>query len=216
MKDTAVLVTTYTGGKGPELKRHMTKTICKSLQEQGNYVLLASHSTIDEETQSYCNHFIYDADNSFKLNGHPNRDWYHPVAEFKSMHDAVAIFKRMGFKNFLKVTYDIDPNVNYAEIIEKCKQTGMKAVTARWHNVLTTMGTMLFFTEIEFFEKTFGLQEVYKFDRNIEDMWFESAAQKNLIHEVMILPTYEDFFGHNIKSYAGQYEEGTRFLDYPY
>jgi hypothetical protein len=214
MNDTAILVTTYTGGNEPEKKKQMTKNICEALSKTGHFVLLASHSPISEETQQFCNYFIYDADNTFQINGMPYRNDHHPVAEFKSMHDAIRIFKRLGFKNFLKVTYDNDPVVDYADIIQQCKNTGKRAVTARWHGVPTTMGTMVFFTEIDFFELTFGLHEVRRFDTNIEDCWYSCVAEKGGLGETLILDSYDDFFGHKILSYADC--GGTQFKDYPY
>ena len=61
-KDTAILVTAYTGGNDPVYhscgddnavlrKRLMAKTLVKYLSQTGYYICLSSHSTLDEETQ---------------------------------------------------------------------------------------------------------------------------------------------------------------------
>ena len=128
-KDTAILITAYTGGNDPEYfktgndsvihqKRHMAKTLAKYLKETGYYVCLSSHSTLDEETQRYCHSFIYDSDNRWQIDGVPNRP-NHGVAEMTAIHNGLNVLSRYGFKNVLKLCYDQHPDLNYKKLIGK-------------------------------------------------------------------------------------------------
>lgn len=210
MNDTAIIVTTYCGGNHEQDKRKMTNTICKNLSKAGHFLVLASHSPIDMETQNYCDIFIYDKDNSFYFNGVPKKhirnyqgyimDGNHGVAELTSTHNGIkALPKR--FKYFLKLTYDLSPEVNYHDIIEKCKNTGKKMVTSRWGNDIT-LGTMMHFCEIDFFNETLSMNDLYRCEKDLENVWFDSIGDRNLFDKIHILDSYENFFGYNIIQYA--------------
>ena len=128
-KDTAILITAYTGGNDPEYhscgdqeavmrKRMMTKTLVKYLKESGYYICLSSHSTLDEETQNMCHSFIYDSDNRWQIDGIPNRP-NHGVAEMSAIQNGLNVLSRYGFKNVLKLCYDQHPDLDYTKLIKK-------------------------------------------------------------------------------------------------
>jgi len=94
MIDTAIIVTSYCGGNHQEAKRKMTKTLCKMLSEKDHYVILATHSPIDSETQEYCDIFVYDKDNRFSFDGIPQRTTNHGVAELTLMRNAVNLIPK--------------------------------------------------------------------------------------------------------------------------
>lgn len=215
MKDTAIIITSYCGGTAPDAKRKMTKTLCKRSKQLHNFVCLASHSSIDEETQEYCDMFVYDANNSFKVNGLPTLDHVngHGVAELVSTHNAVNLIERLGFKYFLKLAFDSDPNADYNEVIYKSRETNKKLVTG--NAGANTLGTHAYFCEIEFFKNTFSLNEVYRCDKfhggNAEFVWFDSISEKGSLDDVLVLE-FHDFFGHDIRGFS--HNGGTFVRDY--
>lgn len=217
MDDTAIIVTAYCGGAVENEQRKMTKSLCKSLYEKGHFVILASHSTIDLETQQYCHMFVYDSNNDFHVDGVPQSNRSHSVAELTSIHNALKLLPKR-FKYVLKVCFDNSPKIDYADIIEKCKQTGKRCVTGRWVPMEITLGLNLMFFEPEFFQETLSLKELYRYDMvpNIEHAWFDSVVEKGLLdevhREVYDLPPY--FFGHNIQQYS--HDGGQWVREYPY
>jgi hypothetical protein len=119
-EDTAVVVTAYCDGQNPEEKRKMAKTLVKSLKEKGHYVCMTTHSILDEETQSYCDAYLYDRNNPWQINGQPTRP-KHAVAELILMHTANDFVQKYGFKNVFKMTFDLSPNLDVHEIINRSK-----------------------------------------------------------------------------------------------
>ncbi len=212
MNDTAIIVTSYCGGNFQEEKRKMTKTICKMLSEKGHYVILTTHSPIDADTQNYCDVFVYDKDNRFSFDGIPQRTTNHGVAELTLMRNAVNLIPK-GFKYLLKMAYDNKPDLDYHDIIQKCKETGKKAVTAKWGNDVT-LGTQMYFSEIEFFNETLSMNELHRCEKDLEYVWYDSVKDKNLLGQVHILDIYRNFFGHDVLQYANA--AGTSVDHYPY
>jgi hypothetical protein len=212
MIDTAIIVTTYCGGNYEAEKRRMTQTICKKLTEKGHFVILTSHSMIDMETQSYCDLFVYDKDNRFSFDGVPQRTTNHGVAELTLMRNAVNLIPK-GFKYLLKMAYDNKPDLDYHDIIQKCKETGKKAVTAKWGNDLS-LGTQMYFSEIEFFNQTLSMNELWRCEKDLEYVWYDSVNEKGLLDQVHILDIYRNFFGHDVLQYA--HAGGTHVDPYPY
>lgn len=212
MRDTAVIVTSYCGGNYEEEKRKMTKTICKRLYESDHFTVLASHSIIDAETQKYCDLFVYDRDNRFSFNGVPNRTTNHGVAELTSVHNAIKILPKQ-YKYILKMSYDNQPDLDYHDIILKCKETGKKAVTAKWGNDVT-LGTQMYFSEIDFFKQTLSMNELYRCEKDLEYVWYDSVREKDLLIDVHLIDIYRNFLGHNVLQYA--HSAGTFIDHYPY
>ena len=149
--DTAVLITSYTGFKNPEIKRMMLNSLVNHLDDGVTFICVASHSPVDVETQNHCNLVIYDPNNSWQICGIPYRP-NHGVAELTSIHNGINALKRFGFKYILKQCFDVCPVVNYNTMINKCKAMNKKLVT---YENATDLGTLMFFSEIEFFEKHF-------------------------------------------------------------
>ena len=212
MNDIAIVVTSYCGGNHQEEKRKMTKTICKMLSEKGHYVILTTHSPVDADTQNHCDVFVYDKDNRFSFDGVPQRTTNHGVAELTLMRNAVKLIPA-EFKYLLKMAYDNKPDLDYHDIIQKCKETGKKAVTAKWGNDIT-LGTQMYFSEIEFFKQTLSMSELYRCDKDLEYVWYDSVKDKNLLDQVHVLDLYRNFFGHDVLQYA--HAAGTLVDHYPY
>lgn len=212
MIDTAIIVTTYCEGNFQQEKRKMTKTICKRLSDAGHFVVLASHSIIDTDTQEYCDLFVYDKNNSFSFDGVPVRQTNHGVAELTSIHNALKILPD-NIKYFLKVAYDNQPDLDYHDLITKCKMTDKMAVTAKWGNDIT-LGTHMYFSNVEFYKQTLSLNELYRCEKDLEYVWYDSVKDKNLLDEIHLIETYNDFLGHNIRQYA--HSGGTFVEHYPY
>lgn len=214
---TGIIVTTHCAGAGEEMKRKMTKTICKTLSRAGNILCLASHSTIDEETQSYCDGFVYDKDNSFQIDGKPETNLTHGMAELKSIHNAINFFERFEITHFLKVAYDNIPSVDYGDIIRKCENicaAGDKnMVTAYWGNN-HSLGTHVFFSSIEFFKKHLTLKTPEIYQEQLEQNLFYHFQNKNILNEVYIIDNYRDFLGHEFIQYS--HAGGSRVDHYPF
>lgn len=212
MNDTAIIVTSYCGGNFQEEKRKMTRTLCKMLTEKGHFVILATHSPIDIETQNYCDLFVYDRDNRFSFDGVPQRTTNHGVAELTLMRNAVALIPK-GFKYLLKMAYDNKPDLDYHDIIQKSKESGKKAVTAKWGNNVS-LGTQMYFSEIEFFNQTLSMDELWRCEKDLEYVWYDSVNEKGLLDQVHIHDIYRNFFGHDVLQYA--HSAGTFIDPYPY
>lgn len=214
---TAVIVTTHCAGVGESEKRKMTKTLCKTLSNSGLFVCLASHSSIDEETQLYCDGFIYDKDNSFQIGGKPESNLTHGMAELKSVHNAVNFLSRFGYTHFLKVAYDNIPTVDYKDIVDKCDRicaTGNKQmVTAYWGNDYS-LGTHVFYSSIEFFKEAMPLTTPDVYQEQLEQKLFSNFRDRCLLHKVYIIENYNNFLGHEFIQYS--HAGGSRVDNYPF
>jgi organic radical activating enzyme len=191
--DTAVIVTSYCGEPNPDKKRHMTKTLCKNLKEQGLFVCLASHSTIDEETQKYCDVFVYDKDNTFSVGGIPSEGLTHGVAELTSLHNAINSLQRFGFKNIVKVTFDVNPTIDFVSLIDRSKAHEKKLVSPGWGISITTV---CFFVDIEFFKILLPLnvEVLSKFsNKTLEEVLFDMVNENNLNENYQKYDSYESY-----------------------
>jgi hypothetical protein len=224
MNDTAIVIAAYTYGASPEIefaKRYMTKTLVKNAKKSGYPVCLTTHSTIDEETQKMCNVYIYDENNSYKVNGLPMNDHVHGygVAHLVAVHNAINVLERMGVKRILKLCYDNVPNIDYKELVEKCITTGKKAVTAKWGNNIT-LGDHMYFADIDFLRETFNLNEVWRCDKfthlggDMEYVWFDSVAEKGKLNDIHLIENYNNFFGFNILQFVEG--GGIHIRNYPF
>jgi hypothetical protein len=213
LNDTAVIVTAFFGPHETEKKKYMAKILCRNLKNSGLFTCLSSHSTIDEETQLNTNLSIYDADNSFQINGQPTVVHNHGVAELTSMHNAANALKRFGFKYIFKLPFDIMPELNFNEVIADCKATGKPLVTGRWDNDVT-IGTFSFFADIDFFLGTFPLSEVWRCEKDLEYAWFDSVEEKGLMKHVHFCSGYNNFMGKNFTQFSEG--AGTNLTDYPF
>ena len=215
MNKVAMLVTTYTGGIDQDEKRYMRKTMCRKLKEQGHYVCLASHSTIDRETQSYCDYFIYDADNSFQHKGQPVTGGNYGIAIMRSTENALMKLKSLGFTHFFKVDYDNPPDIDYHALIADCEATGKKCVTTNWGD-LESFSTMALYCEIDFYLKTLNLDEnAHLVNQFLEGVWYRIIASKGLLVDVYVPGYTNNFFGRDIVSYYGN-GGTTKMGSYPY
>jgi len=212
--DTVVIVTSYCGEPNSERKKHMTKTLCKKLKEQGLFVCLASHSKIDEETQSYCDVFVYDADNSFQINGQPTIDFNHGVAELTSIHNAINSVHRFGFKNMLKLSYDVNPTIDFNSLIERSKSHEKQMVSARWHYSRETIGTISFFSTIEFYKECLPLTELHRFTMAVEDVLYHIIREKGWFNYVELFDNFETYLQNDHIQFC--HDGGKRMEEYPY
>ena len=198
-KDTAILVTAYTGGNDPVYhscgddnavlrKRLMAKTLVKYLSWSGYYVCLSSHSTLDEETQNYCHSFIYDSDNRWQIDGVPNRP-NHGVAEMSAIHNGLNVLSRHGFKNVLKLCYDQHPDLNYPKLINKFESINKKLITLQDNYGI---GTLCFFGDIQFVKDTFSMNEIWRCEGAVERAWLGSIRDKELTEQIHGYSTYDE------------------------
>ena len=221
MHKVAIVVTTYTGGQESELKSRMTKTLCKRLSELRLFdlpfhVCLVSHSPIDIETQNYCHSFIYDADNSFQINGLPVDNLTHGMAELKSVHNAVNYLKRFGFTHFFKLTYDCDPTLDFVDIIKRavlvCEEQKKSMVCSGW-GIKETIGFLMFYCKLDFFSEAFPLTKPEVWHANFEMQSYNVVESLGLIDQVyQHHNTYDNFLGYQIRDFAHQ--GGTEFEQY--
>jgi hypothetical protein len=189
-----IIITAFNGEPNLALKRHMTKTMVKHLKERDMFVCLASHSTHDEETLSYCDVFIYDKDNSFPR----HYSGGHGIAELRSIYNAIAILKQKGFTSFIKATFDLDPSMDFKFIAEKSIETGKEAVTTFWGHSTNTLSTMLFYSKIDFFERTLSMDEANSHHSLLETVWFKSLMNKGCMSQILVTNPYEPgLFGLN-------------------
>jgi len=194
--DTVVLVTSYCGGQFSQEKKIMTEVLCSKLKSLGFFVCLATHSSLSDSIQNIVDYYIYDKDNSFNVYGVETTN--HGVAEFKSIHNAIDALTRFNFKYVYKIAYDTNPEIDFVNVLEKCKLKNKKLVTARWPSCEPpeTIGTHLFFSEIEFFKKTFSFSECYRFvNQVLECAWFSSIFEKQLLSEIFRYLNYEEMLG---------------------
>jgi len=185
--DTAILITSFTGYPGDsnnEIKKLMEHTLCRNMFNAGHFVCLASHSPVALRTQIFCHRTIFDADNSWQIKGVPQRP-NHGVAELTSIHNGLGVLKRMGFKYILKQCFDVCPVVDYHDMINcsrsLCQTLDKKLLT---YENDTDVATLMFFAEIDFFEKTLSLDEIWRFNAAIERGWKDSIREKGLLKYV--------------------------------
>jgi hypothetical protein len=201
--DTAFLVTTYCGDNDPphmstgnaaqnEQKRYMTKTLLRHLRQTGYYICCASHSTLDRETQEYCDMFIYDKDNSYQINGQPLRP-NHGVAELISMVNGLLHLKVKGYDRVMKICYDQIPDYDYESIIKKYQSIDCDLVSCA--NAFD-LGTLFFYGKIDFILDTLPIDELWRLNAHnvMERAWREKVVSKNLLHRVHAVEHYEHFF----------------------
>jgi hypothetical protein len=228
MKDTAILITAYTGGNDPEHhscgdsdavkhKRLMVKTLVKYLKDSGYYVCVSSHSTIDEETQNMCDTFIYDSNNCWQINGVPKRPNY-GVAEMTAIHNGLNFLTGHGFKKILKLCYDQHPNLDYAKLIQKFESMDKKLISLKDDY---GVGTLCFFADIQFVRDTFSMNEVYRIDdlpvQAVERVWFNSIRDKGLMNEVHGYSSYDEMLElppNSVHHFASM--DGNKLHDYNY
>lgn len=225
-KDTAILITAYTGGNDPEYfktgndsvihqKRHMAKTLAKYLKETGYYVCLSSHSTLDEETQRYCHSFIYDSDNRWQIDGVPNRP-NHGVAEMTAIHNGLNVLSRYGFKNVLKLCYDQHPDLNYKKLIGKFESMNKKLITLQ---DAYGVGTLCFFADIQFLKDTLSMNEIWRCESAVERAWLGSIRDKGLENQLYGYSSYDEMLelpSGSPHHFASLQQDGTVINEYNY
>jgi hypothetical protein len=225
-KDTAILVTVYTGGNDPDYfncgddsviqhKRHMAKTLAKYLQKSGYYVCYSSHSTIDEETQKYCHLVIYDSDNRWQIDGVPARP-NHGVAEMSAIINGVNVLSRHGFKNVLKLCYDQHPNLDISKLVNKFESMNKKLITLQ---DAYGIGTLSFFSDIEFLKTTLSMKEIYRLNEPVERGWLASIREKGLEHELYGYSSYSEmleFDSNTPDHFASLQQSGSLMHTYNY
>jgi len=219
MRKVPIVITAYTGGEGSDVKKKMAETLCEELSKLGMYICLASHSPISEKTQQYCNGFIYDSDNDFHINGLPIEGRNHGIAELKSVHNALNYLDRFGFTEFFKVTYDADPKLPYATIIERAQfivdNYNKEFICSGWgHN--RTLAALMYYSTFDFFRKITPLNTPEYYKACFEVNWFLSAEQKNVLDKIHMchVRLYDDYLGFPIRDYSHQ--GGTELDNYPY
>jgi hypothetical protein len=227
-KDTAILITAYTGGNDPshhncgdyeavQLKRLMTKTLVKHLKNSGYYVCVSAHSILDEETQNMCNAFIYDSNNCWQVDGVPTKPNY-GVAEITAVQNGLNFLSGHGFKNVLKLCYDQHPNLDYSKLIQKFESIDKKLITLK---DAYGVGTLCFFANIQFVKDTFSLNEIYRIDnlpvQAVERVWFDSIRDKGLMDKVYGYLTYDEMLElppNSIHHFSSM--DGNKLYDYNY
>jgi hypothetical protein len=225
-KDTAILITAYTGGNDPDYfktgddsiihqKRHMVKTLVKYLKQSGYYICLSSHSTLDEETQNMCNSFIYDSDNRWQIDGVPNRP-NHGVAEISAITNGLNVLSRYGFKNVLKLCYDQHPDLDYPKLIGKFESMNKKLLTLQDDY---GVGTLCFFADIQFIKDTLSMNEIWRCESAVERAWLGSIRDKGLVDQIHGYSSYDEMLELPAGSphhFASLQQEGTVVNAYNY
>ena len=223
-KDTAILITSYTGGNDPEYhscgdysivqrKRRMLRTLVKALKETGYYICLSSHSILDEETQSYCHSSIYDSDNRWQIDGVPNRP-NHGVAEMSAIHNGLNVLSRYDFKNVLKLCYDQHPDLDYVKLIKKFEGLNTKLATYKspWD-----LATLCFFADVQFVKDTFSMNEIWRCEGAVERAWYDSVRDKGMMDLVYGYSSYDEMLElppNSVHHFASM--DGNKLHDYNY
>jgi hypothetical protein len=223
-KDTAILITSYTGGNDPEhhscgdysivqKKRRMLRTLVKYLKETGYYICLSSHSILDEETQNYCHSSIYDSDNRWQIDGVPTRP-NHGVAEMTAIHNGLNLLNRYEFKNVLKLCYDQHPDLDYSKLIKKFESLDKKLITLQDNY---GVGTLCFFGDIQFIRDTFSMNEIWRCESAVERAWLGSIRDKKLTEQIYGYSTYDEMLElppNSVHHFASM--DGNTLHDYNY
>jgi hypothetical protein len=223
-KDTAILITAYTGGNDPEYhscgdssaaqrKRGMLKTLAQHLSKTGYYICLSSHSIVNEQTQDLCHTTIYDSDNRWQIDGVPNRP-NHGVAEMSAIQNGLNHLSGKGFKNVLKLCYDQHPDLDYPRLIHKFESLNTKLATYKspWD-----LATLCFFADIQFVKDTFSMTEIWRCEGAVERAWYDSVTDKGLMHLVHGYSTYDEMLElppNSVHHFASM--DGNKLHDYNY
>jgi hypothetical protein len=219
MRKIPIVVTAYCDGEGSEIKIRMAEKLCQELNKTGHYVCLATHSTLPQSVQKLCNAYIYDSDNDFHIDGLPVEGRNHGIAEIKSVHNALNYLERFGFKEFFKVSYDIDPTLPFNTIIERAQfivdNYNKEFVGSGWGDN-RTLAALTYYSTFDFFRKITPLETPEKYKSCFEVSWFLSAEEKGVLDKVYIshIRLYDDFLGFVIRDYSHQ--AGTEIDYYPH
>ena len=197
----------------------MTEKLCESLKKTGHYICLTTHTPLPVSIQQLCDGYIYDADNSFQINGLPEDNLSHSMAEIKSVHDALNYLDRFGFTEFFKLTYDCDPTTDYSAMITKAQQimeeTNKSMISSGW-GVDRSIASLLFYSKIDFYRKITSLDTPEKWCNTFEERWYWNAEDLGLANEIYQsnVRLYDDYIGFRIRDFAHQ---GGKEVDpYPY
>lgn len=219
MRQVPIVVTAYTGGENSAEKLHMTEKMCEALSKTGNYICLATHSTIPESIQKYCNAFIYDSDNTFHVNGEPKEGQNHGIAETRSIHNALNHLDRLGYKEFLKIGFDADPRLPFNTIIERAQyfiDNQNKSLVCSGYGNNETVGTLIFYSTFDFYRRVFSLEDPNKLKTCFEVSVYNNIKELQLVDEVYMchIRQREDFLGFEIIDYS--HDGGSYVDEYPY
>lgn len=219
MRRLPVVITSYCGEPNAELKIRMTGKLCEAIKKTGHYVCLATHSPMPVSIQEMCDGYIYDADNSFQINGLPTEGLTHGMAELKSVHNALNYLERFGFTDFFKLTYDCDPTLNYTDLISRAQfvseNYNKSLVCSGWGHE-KTMAFLLFYSKIDYFRKISSLSTPEQWRSCFEEKWYENAEKLGLQDQIFQshVRLYDDYLGYHIRDFAHQ--GGTEVDNYPY
>jgi hypothetical protein len=219
VKKIPIIITAYCDGDSSEIKIRMAEKLCEELSKTGHYICLASHSIMPASVQKHCNAYIYDSDNDFHINGIPETDRTHGMAEIKSIHNAVNYLERFGFTEFFKLTYDCDPYLPYGVMIERAQWVienyNKSMVCSGWGNQ-ETIAALLFYSKIDFFRKITSLDTPEVWKSCFEVSWYNNAKNLGATDQIFQshIRLYDDYLGFAIKDYSHQ--GGTEMEYYPY
>lgn len=219
----AILVTAYCGGNDPEYystgseeqnqrKHYMARTLAKHLSKTGYHVCYSSHSALDQETQRYCNSFIYDSDNSWQINGLPRRP-NHGVAEMTAIVNGLMLLKIKGFEKVLKLNYDQTPTVDYAATIDRCQTLSCQLAT---YENATDYGMMSFYGDIDFVIDTLPLDQLWRCEGAVETAWYQRIRADGLADRVHGFDSYTTMYNIAPDSLYHHSYVGSNLHEYPY
>ena len=219
---TAILVTSYCGDPYSDIKYHMTRTLCKQLSTFDLFVTLSSHSVIPVDIQQYCNLFIFDSNNSFYINKDLNLGAGHSLPELTCIINMIGLLKNLGFPHFLKMSFDTNPTLDFLKMVKDCENfseiNDKKVISGNWGCANDSIATHLFFSEIDFFEKTLSLNEAHRLiDHSLEWAWYNSINEKGLLDKVYQRRYYDQgFMGQVLDPMHFSENGGTNIVDYPF
>lgn len=225
MKKVAIIITAHCAGRHKLMQEKMTETLSRELSKLSKdkyYICLATHTPLGPEIQQYCDGYVYDSDNSFQINGLPEqipgRKLSHGMAELKLIHDALNYLERFDVaEHFLKLTYDVAPNLDFNNIINNCQQVleheKKSFITSNWESP-DSLGLLMFYSHKGFFRKTLSLGTPELWYDQIEKQFYNHITSMNLWNQVYVTESYNNFLGCKIKEYS--HGGGRHIEHYPF
>ena len=114
----------------------------------------------------------------------------------------------------LKLSYDVNPTIDFNSLIERSKTHEKQMVSARWHYSRETIGTISFFSTIEFYKECLPLTELHRFTMAVEDVLYHIIREKGWFNYVELFDNFETYLQNDHIQFC--HDGGKRMEEYPY
>lgn len=200
------LITSHTEGRYPFEQRAILHGLVVALKRYfpDCFVLLASQSSVSEETQKVVDYVIVDK----KTVNVP-----HGNGELELVKASIEIMQKFNRLYFYKIAYDfIIDDTNYG-VFDQWASHGKSFVTCGWEIKGSGLGTWVWYSRTDTAKQIFDFNTL---DKYIECKVLDSIQQKNLLDQCYIYKDHEELFNGDWYSRCDLVHAGGSQLQYNY